>query len=215
MTWLPWLLLLALGAATLWGYSTVATHVRWARRALLTKGDTPRPQGWLVHKLQLEELFDAIERRADGEGELRAKSARRIEALLAPLTDAVLVVDAQDRLRLANPAAVALFGLSEDYRDDSVIPLVRSADFIELIRRAREEGGARSTILLNRAPQADIWIQAAGTRTDPEAFGDGARTAGRHLDSSRRYPYRPGGIWGRRRHLCAGRRDGAETAPGH
>jgi signal transduction histidine kinase len=174
MTWLPWLLLLALGAATLWGYSTVATHVRWARRALLTKGDTPRPQGWLVHKLQLEELFDAIERRADGEGELRAKSARRIEALLAPLTDAVLVVDAQDRLRLANPAAVALFGLSEDYRDDSVIPLVRSADFIELIRRAREEGGARSTILLNRAPQADIWIQAAGTRTDPEAFGDGA-----------------------------------------
>ena len=86
MTWLPWLLLLALGAATLWGYSTVATHVRWARRALLTKGHTPRPQGWLVHKLQLEELFDAIERRADGEGELRAKSARRIEALLAPLT---------------------------------------------------------------------------------------------------------------------------------
>ena len=174
MSWLPWLLLLALAAAAVWCFAEIAGHVRWARRALLTDDAGPRPQGWLVRKLRLEELFVGIERRAANEGEIRAAAARRIEALLAPLTDAVLVVDAQDRLRLANPAAAALFGLSEGDSGGSVVPLVRSADFIELVRRARAEGGARSTILLNRAPLSDVWIQAAGARTDPEAFGDGA-----------------------------------------
>ena len=174
MSWLPWLLLLALAVAAVWCFAEIAGHVRWARRALLTDDAGPRPQGWLVRKLRLEELFVGIERRAANEGEIRAAAARRIEALLAPLTDAVLVVDAQDRLRLANPAAAALFGLTEGDSGGSVVPLVRSADFIELVRRARAEGGARSTILLNRAPLSDVWIQAAGARTDPEAFGDGA-----------------------------------------
>jgi signal transduction histidine kinase len=174
MSWLPWLLLLALVAAAVWCFAEIGGHVRWARRALLTDDAGPRPQGWLVRKLRLEELFVGIERRAANEGEIRAAAARRIEALLAPLTDAVLVVDAQDRLRLANPAAAALFDLSEGDSGGSIVPLVRSADFIELVRRARAEGGARSTILLNRAPLSDVWIQAAGARTDPEAFGDGA-----------------------------------------
>ncbi len=174
MSWLPWLLLFALVVAAVWYFAEIASHVRWARRALLTDGGAPRPQGWLVRKLRLEELFVAIERRAASEGEIRAAAARRIEALLAPLTDAVLVVDAQDRLRLANPAAAALFGLSEEDAGGSIVPLVRSADFIELVRRVRVEGDARSTILLNRAPLSDVWIQAAGARTDPEAFDDGA-----------------------------------------
>jgi signal transduction histidine kinase len=174
MSWLPWLLLLALAIAAAWCFAEIASHVRWARRALLSDEAGPRPQGWLVRKLRLEELFIGIERRAANEGEIRAAAARRIEALLAPLTDAVLVVDAQDRLRLANPSAAALFGLSEDDSGGSIVPLVRSADFIELVRRARAEGGARSTILLNRAPLSDVWIQAAGARTDPEAFGEGA-----------------------------------------
>ena len=174
MSWLPWLLLLALVVAAVWYFAEIAAHVRWARRALLADVGAPRPQGWLVRKLRLEELFVAIERRAANEGEIRAAAARRIEALLAPLTDAVLVVDAQDRLRLANPAAAALFNLSEKDTGGSIVPLVRSADFIELVRRVRAEGDARSTILLNRAPLSDVWIQAAGARTDPEAFDDGA-----------------------------------------
>ena len=174
MTWLPWLLLLALGAAAVWALGEHGAHLRWARRALRGDADAKRPQGWLVRALQLEELFMAIERRAENEDEIRAAAWRRIEALLAPLTDAVLVVDAQDRLRLANPAAVALFGLAEEDIGGPVVPLVRSADFIELIRRVRGEGDARATLLLNRAPLADVWLQAAGARTDPEAFGEDA-----------------------------------------
>jgi len=174
MPWLPWLLLVAVVAATFWALTEIARCVRWARRALLRGESTARPRGWLVEWLRLEELFHSIESRSANESEIRAAASRRIEALLAPLTDAVLVVDAQDRLRLANPAAAALFGLSSADAGGPIVPLVRSADFIELIRRVRGDGDARSTILLTRAPLADVWIQAAGARTDPEAFGEDA-----------------------------------------
>ncbi|MEY3853660.1 MAG: hypothetical protein RI910_2640, partial [Verrucomicrobiota bacterium] len=70
MTWLPWLLLFALGAGAVWGFATIAAHVRWARRTLLAADAGPRPQGWLVRKLRLEELFIAIEGRAENEGEI-------------------------------------------------------------------------------------------------------------------------------------------------
>lgn len=174
MSWLPWLLFLAVVAIASWAVSEIARCVRWARRALLRGDSTARPHGWLVQALRLEELFVSIESRSANESEIRAAAARRIEALLAPLTDAVLVVDAQDRLRLANPAARALFGLNLADTGGPIVPLVRSADFIDLIRRVRVEGDARSTILLNRAPLSDVWIQAAGARTDPEAFGEDA-----------------------------------------
>ncbi|MFM8550577.1 MAG: sensor histidine kinase [Verrucomicrobiota bacterium] len=174
MTWIPWLLLLALGAAAGWAFASLAAHLRWARRSLRGDAGARRPDGWLVRALRLGELFAAIESRAADEEERRAAAARRVEALLEPLTDAVLVVDAQDRLRLANPAAAALFGLAKGDVGGPVVPLARSADFIELVRRVRAEGDARATILLNRAPLADVWVQAAGARTDPEAFGAGA-----------------------------------------
>ena len=174
MTWLPWLLLLAVVATAGWALSEIAHCVHWARRALLRGESTTRPRGWLVQSLKLEELFVSIESRTANESEIRAAAARRVEALLSPLTDAVLVVDAQDRLRLANPAARSLFSLNDADAGGPIVPLVRSADFIELIRRVRAEGDARSTILLNRAPLSDVWIQAAGARTDPEAFGEDA-----------------------------------------
>jgi PAS domain S-box-containing protein len=89
------------------------------------------------------------ERARRGRGRPRGGGAA-IEALLAPLTDAVLVVDAHDRLRLANPAAAALFGLGADDAGGAVVPLVRSADFIELMRPRAGAGEAKATILLNR-----------------------------------------------------------------
>ena len=64
MTWLPWLLLFALGAAAAWAMGQHGAHLRWARRALRGDVSAQRPQGWLVRALQLEELFMAIERRA-------------------------------------------------------------------------------------------------------------------------------------------------------
>jgi len=168
-------MILAIGLGLVgWCVAELGHYLRWCRRALLGGGTGVRPHGWLIRWLALDELFTAIEGRTLTEGEIRSAAAKRVEALLAPLTDAVLVVDVQDRLRLANPAARSLFGLSDAELGGPIVPLVRSADFIELIRQVRREGRAGETILLHRAPLADAWVQAAGARTDPEAFGDGA-----------------------------------------
>ncbi|MEY3958357.1 MAG: hypothetical protein RJA37_960 [Verrucomicrobiota bacterium] len=173
MSWLPWMLLAALAVVLGWAANELGRSLRWTRRAL--RGETAgRPKGPLVRMLMLDELFDAAERSFDAESAVQEAAARRTEALLAPLSDAVLVVDAQDRLRLANPAACTLFGLGVTDLGESVVPLVRSADFIDLVRRARKEGGAEAAVLLNRAPLADVWLLAAGARMDPAAFGEGA-----------------------------------------
>ena len=124
MTWLPWILLVATLALAGWCSAELGRCLTWARRALLRGQPARRPEGRLVRWLGLDELLRAVETRTSGEGEIRAAAARRIEALLAPLTDAVLVVDAHDRLRLANPAAVALFGLRPDDAGGAVVPLL-------------------------------------------------------------------------------------------
>jgi signal transduction histidine kinase len=174
MGWLPWILLFALALFFIWCLSEIVRCVRWARQALLRTDSTARPQSWLICRLQIDDLFSVIENRAGTEDQIKAAAERRIGALLAPLNEAVLVVDTQDRLRLANPASVKLFSLDASDLGNSIVPLVRSADFIDLIQRVRQEGSASATLLLNRAPLSDIWVQATGARTDPEAFGEGA-----------------------------------------
>lgn len=173
MPWLPWILLVTLIVAAAWAAGELVRGLRWTRRALRGTA-TGRPQGPLIRMLALDDLFDAAERSADAEAAVQEAARRRIGALLSPLSDAVLVVDAGDRLRLANPAAMTLFGFGAADLGGSVVPLVRSADFIDLVRRAREEGGGEATLLLNRAPLSDVWVRAVGARTDPAAFGEGA-----------------------------------------
>jgi signal transduction histidine kinase len=174
MNWLPWILLLIIISFVGWCAAGLARSILWARQALLRGEINEQPRGWLISWLGFDNLFKAIEGRTLTEEEINLAAAKRIEALLAPLTDAVLVVDSKDALRLANPAARSLFNLSAGDLGESVVPLVRSADFIDLVRRVRKEGRASETILLHRAPLADAWIQAAGARTDPDAFGEGA-----------------------------------------
>ncbi|GBL27454.1 hypothetical protein EMGBS8_14020 [Verrucomicrobiota bacterium] len=123
MSWIPWMIL-AIGLGLVgWCVSELGHCLRWCRRSLLSGGTEGRPQGWLIRWLSLDDLFTAIEGRTLTEEEIRSAAAKRVDALLAPLTDAVLVVDAQDRLRLANPAANALFGLSDAELGASIVPL--------------------------------------------------------------------------------------------
>ncbi len=174
MGWLPWILLFALALSFFWCLAEITRCLRWARQALLRTDSSARPQSWLIRQLKIDDLFSVIENRALTEEQIKAAAERRIGALLSPLTEAVLVIDAQDRLRLANPAGATLFSLDAKDLGNSIVPLVRSADFIDLIRRVRQEGSASATLLLNRAPLSDVWLKATGARTDPDAFGEGA-----------------------------------------
>jgi signal transduction histidine kinase len=174
MSTLPWILLGLSFVFLIYVFLVLDDLVRWARRAILHNNFDNRPAGWLVSWFGFNDLYHAIEGKSLTEGEISLAASKRIETLLSPLTDAVLVVDAKDLLRLANPAAKELFNIREDELGASFIPLVKSAEFIDLVRRVRKEGGASSTILLHRSPLADAWVQASGAQTDPEAFGEGA-----------------------------------------
>jgi len=174
MSALPWIFLGLSFIFIVYVFFVLEDLVRWARRALLQNNFENRPAGWLVSWFGFGDLYHAIEGKSLTEGEISLAAAKRIEILLSPLTDAVLVVDAKDLLRLANPAAKELFNIRDDELGASFIPLVKSAEFIDLVRRVRKEGGARSTILFHRSPLADAWVQASGAQTDPEAFGEGA-----------------------------------------
>ena len=174
MSSLPWIFLGGCVIFFIYLIFALEDLVRWARQAILQNDFKNRPSGWLTSWLGFDDLYHAIEGKSLTEGEISLAASKRIETLLSPLTDAVLVVDAKDLLRLANPAAKALFNIRDDELGGSFIPLVKSAEFIDLVRRVRKEGGASATILLHRSPLADSWVQASGAQTDPEAFGEGA-----------------------------------------
>ncbi|NBX01729.1 hypothetical protein EBR11_04265, partial [bacterium] len=174
MDWLLFILIATIILVIVGAVINLRTSIWLARQALLRGETESRSHDWLARWFGLADLFKAIEGRSLTQEEISSAATKRITTLLEPLTDAVLVIDAKDALRVANPAAKILFSIGDDDMGGSFVPLVHSADFIELVRRVRNEGGAGATILLHRAPLADAWIQAAGARTDPEAFGEGA-----------------------------------------
>lgn len=168
-----WILLAALAGAALWLGARLASHLRWIRRTLAGGDAGPAPDDRVARLLGLGALFAAVESRARAEAELRDGHERRLGELLSRLSQAIVVVDAQDRLRLANPAARALFRISAGDEGASFVPVARSAELIDLLRRARDAGGAEGTLALNRAPASDIWIRVSAAPS-----GDGGPDAG-------------------------------------
>ena len=162
-----WILLGALAGSALWLGARLAAHLRWIRRTLAGGDAGPPPDDRVTRLLGLGAVFEAVESRARAEAELREGHGRRLGELLSRLSQAVVVIDAQDRLRLANPAARALFRISAGDEGASFVPLARSAELIDLLRRARDEGGAEGTLALNRAPSSDIWIRVSAAPAGP------------------------------------------------
>ena len=72
MSWIPWLLLLAIAVLFGWALAEIGRCVRWARRAMLRGEASERPRGWLVRTMRLDELFLSIESRSANESEIRA-----------------------------------------------------------------------------------------------------------------------------------------------
>ena len=167
--WIPWLLLgLALIALV-----DAVRAARWARRTLSGRSAGRAPGGLVSRFLGLQGMAEVARRRAEHLEAERAEQDRRVAELLARLTQAVLVIDAQDRLRLANPAALQLFRIEPSAEGRSFATLARSAELLEFLRRIRSEGGAETTLQFHRAPAPDIWVRvsAAPTGTGGDASG--------------------------------------------
>lgn len=168
-----WILLAMLAAAVTALGARLAAHLRWMRRALSGGDAGPAPGDAVARWLGLVPVFVAIEARSAAERELREGHGRVLGELLARLTQAVVVVDAQERLRLANPAARRLFRLDDGAEGGSFVPMARSADLIDLLRRARD-GAIETSLALNRAPSSDIWIRVSAAPSGGGALGEGA-----------------------------------------
>lgn len=171
---LAWSVAATLAASAVWATTEARDAVRWMRRALAGDATGPRPRSRLLALLGFEGVLERAAAQSSELAALRETNERRTGELLGQLTQAVLVVDGQDRLRLANPSARRLFRIEDDSMGKPFVPMARSADLVDFLRRVRAEGGRAAEVQLNRAPASDIWIRVVGAPTDPATFGAGA-----------------------------------------
>jgi len=101
---------------------------------------------------------------------------RELEAILDTMSEAVLALDGELRVRLANPAALSLFGLRrmEEAAGRSLLDAARSSELADLARRCLDEGRAlRAEIALDRPGERWFRALAAPFRAAPAASAPG------------------------------------------
>lgn len=174
LVWLPWALLAALVALVFFSASRFSSYLRWARRTLAGFDAGTPPRDYLARAFGLAPLFTAIEQRSSNEAEAQLNHNRQLGELLGLLTQAVLVVDGQDRLQLANPAARRLFRMEQGAEGDSIVPMVRSAELVNFLRLVRSSGSEYQEIRLSRPPTADLWINVYAAPAKGDTYGAGA-----------------------------------------
>ena len=142
--------------------------VHWLRRSLLQTRAT-----WLIREFGLTGIIEKLSTGTKSEERALAIAAGRIEELLQQIRQAVIVIDAQDRLRVANRAAQELLRLTEKDTGASFVPLARSAELVDFLRLVRDGGGAMREIELHRAPAANLWVRISGAPllADPSQIG--------------------------------------------
>ncbi|HEX5724096.1 MAG TPA: ATP-binding protein [Longimicrobiaceae bacterium] len=130
------------------GFSIAVTHplrqlVDVARA--MAGGDLARRAraGRRTHRDELGELADALDTLA-GElqrrlGQLEGERAE-MQALIDAMAEGVIAVDAEGRVRRANPAAARMFNLAGDPRGLSPQEVARRQAFLDLVRRALDGG---------------------------------------------------------------------------
>lgn len=146
----------------------VFVGVHWLRRNLLQNQAT-----WLIRELGLTGMIEKLSSGTKSEELALSIAAGRIEELLQQIRQAVIVIDAQDRLRVANRAAQELLRLTEKDTGASFVPLARSAELVDFLRLVRDGGGAMREIELHRAPAANLWVRISGAPllADPSQIG--------------------------------------------
>lgn len=170
----PWLLAASLAAAATWAAQEIRAAARWMRRTLAGGGAGARPRGWLLVALGLEPALARADRESAELSSLRREHERRVGELLGSLTQAVMVVDGQGRLRLANPAANRMLGMEPGALGTPFVPLARSAALVDFVERVRKEGVCAEDVELARSPGRGAWIRVSGAPTDPGAYGAAA-----------------------------------------
>lgn len=180
--WTP-LMVVAAGLAVAWGWVMVYRPLKQVRRLAKDLAEGKAAGGFVARgSLGLEEIItdlDRISGRLQGISSQAEQGKFSLEALLASLTEGVVVTDPEGKIRLVNRAFLGLFGLVEIPLGRTMMETVRSpevAQGVEVsfregggrsleIRRQSSEGGEVSTLAVNFAPITGGTGERAGVVT--------------------------------------------------
>jgi two-component system phosphate regulon sensor histidine kinase PhoR len=111
---------------------------------------------------RLDEAFQHLTVQLQGKIDQLVTERTRLEAVLAHMTDSVLIVDNEGNVQLINSAAVALFQISaENSIGKSLVEVVRHHQLVDLWHHCRQSN-EQQTLTLETSPDR-LFIQAIAT----------------------------------------------------
>jgi two-component system phosphate regulon sensor histidine kinase PhoR len=103
----------------------------------------------------------------------RSSQLVQLDATLGSLQEAVLIIDPDNRIRLANPALAAIFPRARDILGQRVEVVLHSLPFLDYVQAVRAgHAETRRTIEIAAGP-GTVWLEATGTLVAPLDGGPG------------------------------------------
>ena len=167
--WTP-LIVVAAGLAAAWGWTMVYRPLRQVRRLVRDLAEGKVSRGFVARgSLGLEEIIvdlDRVSGRLHGISSQAERGRFSLEALLASLSEGVVVSDPEGRVRLVNRSFLEMFGLRERPIGRTLMETVRNPELASAvettfregrshsleIRRSSGEGREERTLAVNLAP---------------------------------------------------------------
>jgi two-component system, OmpR family, phosphate regulon sensor histidine kinase PhoR len=100
-----------------------------------------------------------------------SKDAAEVRAVLAALTDGLLVVDSTQHILICNPAFEKLYGQSRVATGTAVLDIIRDSDVIEPIRAALDQARARIVEVTAPDRKTQLQLTAVPITQNGEASG--------------------------------------------
>jgi len=180
--WTP-LIVVAAGLAVAWGWGMVYRPLLQVRRLVRDLAEGKVSRGFVARgSLGLEEIIvdlDRVSGRLQGISSQAERGRFSLEALLASLSEGVVVTDPEGRIRLVNRSFLEMFGVREVPMGRTMLEAVRVPEVAEAaeetflrgngrsleIQRQSQETGETRTFAVNLAPIQEGGGERAGVVT--------------------------------------------------
>ena len=180
--WTP-LIVVAAGLAVAWGWVMVYRPLLQVRRLVRDLAEGKVSRGFVARgSLGLEEIIvdlDRVSGRLQGISSQAERGRFSLDALLASLSEGVVVTDPEGRIRLVNRSFLEMFGLREIPMGRTMLEAVRVPEVAEAaeetflrgegrsfeIQRQSQETGETRTFAVNLAPIQEGSGERAGVVT--------------------------------------------------
>lgn len=168
---MPWpVIILSLGllsVSALWILTVRAVIRRAGAAAENGRAVLLDRRGGMARLLGIEGLYMAINRLVE-EGHQGARAAKgqlgQIEAMLESLREAVLILDSENRIELANKAFRDLLNLPDSPTGRFINSIIQGADFYDYVAAVKGGGGTDRLTLEVVVGRQVLWFEITGSR---------------------------------------------------